>query len=344
MSGVTEQKPRWKRIQDATERAMGELLGQIYVKRYYSEKTKKRYEKIVDNCIASFANRIKNLDWMSEATKQKALKKLYAVTKKVGYPDKWKDFSKLKVERDSFLRNTIRANIFWFDRDINKLGKPVDKKEWNMTPQTWNAYYNPSNNEIVLPAAAFIVPGVPDSLVDDAVAYAYAGASTICHELTHGFDDQGRLYDAKGNLKNWWTKEDEKKFKEKTELLVEQFNNYVVLDSMHINGKATLGENLADYGGDLIGWDAFKKTEQYKEGKKIAGLTPAQRFWIGYAYSWLGHTRPEALAQQVLTDVHSPNFLRVNGPFSDIPAFYKTFGIKPGQPMWRPPDKRPHIW
>ena len=344
MSGIKEQKPRWKRIQDATERAMGELLGQIYVKRYYSEKTKKRYEKIVDNCIAAFANRIKNLDWMSEATKKKALKKLYAITKKVGYPDKWKDFSKLDIERDSFLRNTIRANIFWFDRDINKLGKPVDKKEWGMTPQTWNAYYNPSNNEIVLPAAAFIVPGVPDSLVDDAVAYAYAGASTISHELTHGFDDEGRLYDANGNLKNWWTKEDEEKFKEKTKLLVEQFNNYVVLDSMHINGKATLGENLADYGGDLIGWDAFKKTKQYKEGKKIAGLTPAQRFWIGYAYSWLGHTRPEALAQQVLTDVHSPNFLRVNGPFSDIPAFYKTFNIKPGQPMWRPPDKRPHIW
>lgn len=344
MSGIKEQKPRWKRIQDATERAMGELLGQIYVKKYYSEKTKKRYEKIVDNIVAAFANRIKNLDWMSEATKKKALKKLFAINKKVGYPDKWKDFSKLDIERDSYVRNTIRANEFWFDRDVNKLGKPVDRLEWGMTPQTWNAYYNPSNNEIVLPAAAFIVPGVPDSLVDDAVAYAYAGASTIGHELTHGFDDQGRLYDAKGNLKNWWTKEDEKKFKEKTKLLVEQFNNYVVLDSMHINGEATLGENLADYGGDLIGWDAFKKTKQYKEGKKIAGLTPAQRFWIGYAYSWLGHTRPESLARQVLTDVHSPNFLRINGPFSDIPAFWKTFNIKPGEPMRRAPEKIPHIW
>lgn len=344
MSGVTEKKPRWKRIQDAAENAMGELLGQIYVAKYYSPKTKRRYEKIVDNCIDAFANRIKKLDWMSDSTKQKALVKLYAVTKKVGYPDKWKDFSSLKIDRSSFVRNTIRANVFWFERDLNKLGKPVDKQEWNMTPQTWNAYYNPSNNEIVLPAAAFIVPGVPDSLVDDAVAYAYAGASTISHELTHGFDDEGRLFDANGNLHNWWTKEDEEKFNEKAKLMVDQFDEYVVLDSMHINGKATLGENIADLGGDVIGWDAFKQTEQYKEGKKICGLTPAQRFWIGYAYSWLGHTRPEALAQQVLTDVHSPNFLRVNGPFSDVDAFYKAFNIKPGQPMYRPPDKRVQIW
>lgn len=344
MSGVKEQKPRWKRIQDATEHAMGELLGQIYVAKYYSPKTKKRYEKIVDACIDAFANRIRNLDWMSDSTKQKALVKLYAITKKVGYPDKWKDFSSLKIDRSSFVRNTIRANTFWSDRNMNKLGKPVDRQEWNMTPQTWNAYYNPSNNEIVLPAAAFIVPGVPDSLVDDAVAYAYAGASTIGHELTHGFDDEGRLFDDKGNLKNWWTKEDEEKFKEKTKLMVEQFNSYVVLDSMHINGEATLGENIADLGGDVIGWDAFTKTKQYKEGKKIAGLTPAQRFWIGYAYSWLGHTRPEALAQQVLTDVHSPNFIRVNGPFSDVDAFYDTFDVRPGQPMYRPPDKRVKIW
>ena len=344
MAGITKQKPRWKKVQDATEGAMGELLGQIYVKRYYSPETKKRYEKIVDNMVDAFAHRIKNLDWMSDPTKQKALYKLDHVTKKVGYPDKWKDFSKLNIERDSYARNAVRANIFWFNREINKLGKPVDREEWNMTPQTWNAYYNPSNNEIVLPAAAFIVPGVPDSLVDDAVAYAYAGASTIGHELTHGFDDQGRKYNAQGNLENWWTKEDEEKFNAKTQILIDQYNNYTVLDSLHINGKATLGENLADYGGDLIGWDAFKKTDQYKEGKKIAGLTPAQRFWIGYAYSWLGQTRPEALARQVITDVHSPNFLRINGPFSDIPAFYETFGIKPGQPMWRAKEQRPNIW
>lgn len=344
MAGVKTQRPRWKRIQDATERAMGELIGQVYVKKFYSLKTKKRYEKLVDNMIAAFAERIKKLDWMSEQTKEKALYKLFHITKKVGYPDKWKDFSKLKVGRDSYVRNTINSRIFWFDREINKLGKPVDRLEWDMTPQTYNAYYNPSNNEIVLPAAMFIVPGVPDSLLDDAVVYSYAGASTIGHEMTHGFDDEGRQYDAKGNLKDWWTKADEEKFTAKTHLMVEQFDNYVVLDSMHINGKATLGENIADLGGLVIGYDAFKKTDEYKKGKSINGLTPSQRFWLGYAYSWLGHTRPQALAQQVMTDVHSPNFLRVNGPFSDIPQFYEAFDIKDGQPMWRPENKRVKVW
>ncbi len=344
MTGVKVERPRWKRIQDATERAMGELIGQVYVKKYYSLKTKMRYEKVVDNMISAFAARIKKLDWMSDQTKEKALYKLFHITKKVGYPDKWKDFSKLSVDRKSYARNTIDSRIFWFDRGINKLGKPVDRLEWDMTPQTYNAYYNPSNNEIVLPAAMFIVPGVPDSLLDDAVVYSYAGASTIGHEMTHGFDDEGRQYDAKGNLKDWWTKADEEKFKAKTQLMVEQFDNYVVLDSMHINGKATLGENIADLGGLVIGYDAFKKTEQYKSGKPINGLTPSQRFWLGYAYSWLGHTRPEALAQQVMTDVHSPNFLRVNGPLSDISAFYKAFDVKEGQSMWRPENKRVKVW
>ncbi|MDR3626062.1 MAG: M13 family metallopeptidase [Ignavibacteriaceae bacterium] len=344
MSGVTEQRPRWKRVQDAVEEAMGELLGQVYVKKYYSPETKKRYEILVDNMISAFADRIKKLDWMGDSTKEKALYKLSKIIKKVGYPDKWKDFSKLSVDRDSYARNTVNSRIFWFERDINKLGKPVDRTEWNMTPQTYNAYYNPSNNEIVLPAAMFIVPGVPDSMLDDAVIYSYAGASTIGHEMTHGFDDQGRQYDEKGNLSDWWTKQDGEKFTERTKLMVEQFNNYVVLDSMHINGSATQGENIADLGGLVIGFDAFKKTEQYKEGKTINGLTPSQRFWLGYAYSWLGHYRPEATANQVLTDVHSPNFLRVNGPFSDIPDFYEAFGIKEGQPMWRPSDKRVKIW
>ncbi len=344
MAGVKEQRPRWKRVQDGTESAMGELLGQVYVKKYYSPETKKRYEKLVDNMVSAFAERIKKLDWMSESTKQKALYKLSKMTKKVGYPDKWKDFSKLSIDRSSYVRNTINSRIFWFDRDISKLGKPVDRSEWNMTPQTYNAYYNPSNNEIVLPAAMFIVPGVPDSLLDDAVIYSYAGASTIGHEMTHGFDDQGRLYDAKGNLSDWWTNQDAKKFEARSKIMIEQFDDYAVLDSMHINGKATLGENIADLGGLVIGYDAFKKTEEYKEGKSINGLTPSQRFWLGYAYSWLGHSRPEALAQQVLTDVHSPNFLRVNGPLSDIPAFYKAFGIKEGEPMWRPKDKRVKIW
>jgi putative endopeptidase len=344
MSGVTEQRPRWKRVQDAVEDAMGELMGQVYVKKYYSPETKKRYETLVDNMIKAFADRIKKLDWMGDSTKDKALYKLSKVIKKVGYPDKWKDFSKLNINRTSYARNTVNERIFWFERDINKLGKPVDRTEWNMTPQTYNAYYNPSNNEIVLPAAIFIVPGVPDSQLDDAIIYSYAGASTIGHEMTHGFDDQGRQYDEKGNLSDWWTKQDGEKFNERTKLMVEQFDNYIVLDSMHINGKATLGENIADLGGLVIGFDAFKQTDQYKEGKIINGLTPSQRFWLGYAYSWLGHSRPESLAQQVLTDVHSPNFLRVNGPLSDIQDFYDAFNIKEGQPIWRTSDKRVRIW
>jgi putative endopeptidase len=344
MTGVKKERPRWKKIQDATERAMGELLGQVYVKRYYSLETKKRYEKVVGNMISAFSDRIKKLDWMSKETKEKALYKLSTITKKVGYPDKWKDFSKLSVDKNSYARNTINTRIFWFERQLNKLGKPVDRIEWDMTPQTYNAYYNPSNNEIVLPAAMFIIPGVEDSSLDDAVVYSYAGASTIGHEMTHGFDDEGRQYDAKGNLKDWWTKEDGEKFTAKTQIMVDQFNSYVVLDSMHINGKATLGENLADLGGLVIGYDAFMKTDQFKEGKLINGLTPQQRYWLGYAYSWLGHTRNESLAQQVMTDVHSPNFLRVNGPFSDIPEFYQAFNIKEGQPMWLQENKRVKVW
>lgn len=344
LSGVEVQRPRWKRIQDEVESQLGELLGQVYVEKYYSPETKKRYEKLVGDIIDAFGERIKNLSWMSESTKAKALSKLKTVNRKVGYPDVWKDFSNLTIERDSFVRNLINANIFWFDYMVNKLGRPVDRQEWSMTPQTYNAYYNPSNNEIVLPAAMFIVPGVPDSLLDDAVIYSYAGASTIGHEITHGFDDEGRQYDAKGNLSQWWTKEDEKKFNERAKVMIEQFNSYVVLDSMHINGEATLGENIADLGGLVIGLDAFKKTEQYKNGTVINGLTPLQRFWLGYAYSWLGHQRAERLARQVMTDVHSPAFLRVNGPLSNIPEFYEAFGVKPGGKMYRSDDKRVKIW
>lgn len=344
MSGIQQQRPRWKRVQDMVEGQVGELLGQIYVRKYYSPETKKRYEKLVADIIDAFGERIKRLDWMSEVTKQKAIAKLNSVTRKVGYPDVWKDFSKLNTDRKSYVRNIISSNVFWFERAASRLGQPVNRVEWSMTPQTYNAYYNPSNNEIVLPAAMFIVPGVPDSLLDDAVIYSYAGASTIGHEITHGFDDQGRQFDAKGNLTDWWTKEDGDKFNERAALMIRQFDNYVVLDSMHINGSATVGENIADLGGLVIGLDAFRKTAQYREGRMINGLTPLQRFWLGYAYSWLGHQRPERLARQVMTDVHSPAFLRVNGPLSDIPEFYEAFGVKEGDPMYRRAEDRVRIW
>jgi putative endopeptidase len=288
--------------------------------------------------------RIEKLDWMSDSTKQKALYKLSKITKKVGYPDKWKDFSAMDIKEQSYHQNILAAQQWWQNYQVNKLGKPVDRTEWDMTPQTYNAYYNPSNNEIVLPAGIFTVPGKRDEELDDAIVYGYAGASTIGHEITHGFDDEGRQFDAAGNLKSWWTKEDEKKFNDRAAVMVRQFNDYVVVDSLHINGKATLGENIADLGGILLGWEAFKKTEQFKKGEKIAGYTPSQRYFMGYALGWLSHTRKESLARQVLTDVHSPAKFRVNGPFSDVDAFYEVYGLKPGDGMYRADSVRVRIW
>jgi putative endopeptidase len=281
---------------------------------------------------------------MNDSTKQKALAKLAAVKKKVGYPDKWKDFSAMQIGKESYVQNLVNAALWWHNYQINKLGKPVDKDEWTMYPQTYNAYYNPSNNEIVLPAGIFTVPGFRDEELDDALVYGYAGASTIGHELTHGFDDEGRQYDAKGNLTNWWTKDDEKKFKSRADVMVKQFANYVVIDTFKINGKATLGENIADLGGILLGWDAFKNTEEYKKNEKIGGLTPSQRYFLGYALGWLGHNRNEQLRTQVLTDVHSPAKYRVNGPFSDVDAFYDVFNVKPGNKMYLPDSMRVRIW
>lgn len=342
--GRQEQLPRWKRALQWEESAMGEILGQLYVKDNFTPATKQRYERLCDDVFAAFAERIKNLDWMSEATKQKSLQKLNSVTKKVGYPATWKDFSSLVTNDKSLVENIRNANKFWFRYNIGKLNKPVDRTEWDMTPQTYNAYYNPSNNEIVLPAGIFVIPGFRDEDIDDAVIYGYAAASTIGHEITHGFDDEGRQFDDKGNLQNWWLEEDEKKFNEKAQKYIDQFDNYVVLDSMHINGKATLGENIADLGGLVIALDAFKKTTQYKEGKPIDGLTPLQRYFLGYALGWLGHQRDEELATRVLTDVHSPAFLRVNGPFSNMDDFYNAFNIEPGTKMYRTPAERVKIW
>jgi putative endopeptidase len=281
---------------------------------------------------------------MSEGTKAKAEFKLSKINRKVCYPDKWKDYSGLEISRDSHLQNVMNCRKWQYNYEVAKLYKPVDRQEWEMTPQTYNAYYNPSNNEIVLPAAQFLIPGLPDSLADDAIIYGYAAASTIGHELTHGFDDEGRQFDASGNLSNWWTSEDSLKFSQRANILIEHFNNYTVLDSLKINGKATLGENMADLGGIVIGLDAFKKTEQYKKGEKTDGLTPIQRYFLGYTLGWLGQTRDAALAMQVMTNVHAPNFLRVNGPFSLVPEFYEAFGIKEGDKMWRPDSLRVKIW
>lgn len=343
LSGQKEQLPRWKRVIDAENGLMGEVLGQIFVKDYFPEKTKERYVKLVEAMRATFKEHIEKLTWMSPQTKQKAYDKLAKVNPKVGYPDKWKDFSTLTIHRGPYVLNTMRASTFWHRYNANKLGKPVDRTEWGITPQTYNAYYNPSNNEIVLPAAQFMVPGKKDEDIDDAVVYGYAAASTIGHEMTHGFDDEGRKFDDKGNLKEWWLPADSVKFSQRAQMLINQFNGYSIY-GLHVNGKATQGENIADLGGIVIGLDAFKKTEQYKEGKSINGFTPTQRFFLGYALGWLGQERKELLSSQILTNEHSPGFMRVNGPFTDVPEFYEAFHIKKGDKMWLDPDKRVTIW
>ncbi|PJJ53169.1 M13 family metallopeptidase [Hymenobacter chitinivorans] len=344
LQGSKQQRARWKRVLDEEEGGMGEILGQLFVKEYFAPETKERYAKLTQNVVEAFREHIQALTWMSDSTKQKALVKLTKITPKVGYPDKWRDYSSLEIKRDSYLANVMRANEWQYRYNIHKLGKPVDRTEWDMTPQTYNAYYNPSNNEIVLPAAIFAIPGLEDKNADDAIIYGYAGASTIGHELTHGFDDEGSQFDEKGNLRNWWSKKDRAAFQQRVNGIVRQFNGYTVLDSLHINGKATAGENIADLGGIVIAFDAFKKTEQYKKGEKIGGLTPTQRYFLGYALGWQNHQRNEVLAQRILTDVHSPAQYRVNGPFADVPEFYEAFQVKEGQKLWRPDSTRVKIW
>jgi putative endopeptidase len=344
LSGVTQPQERWKRVLNAEEAAMGEALGQLFVKEYFSEAAKKRYTDIVENIRAAYKDRIKNLTWMSDSTKQKAYEKLAKISKKVGYPDKWKDFSSMKIDNGPWVLNMIRANEWWSNYEVNKLGKPVDRTEWEMTPQTYNAYYNPSNNEIVLPAGIFSVPGYKDEDLDDALVYGYAAASTIGHEITHGFDDQGRQYDATGNLKDWWSKKDGEEFSARAKMIIKQFNEFTPVDTMHVNGEATQGENIADLGGVLLGLDAFKKTDAYKNNVKISGYTPLQRYFLGYALGWLYKIRKESLANRLMTDVHAPAKERVNGPFVNVPEFYEAFNIKPGDKMYRPDSLRVKIW
>ena len=343
-SGAKERKPRWKRVIRAEENAMGEVLGQLYVKEFFNEIAKKRYENMVEAVKVAYSERIKKLTWMSDTTKKKALVKLAAVKMKVGYPNKWKDFSSMEIVKESYFQNTVTTSKWWHLYEMNKLGKPVDRDEWEMTPQTYNAYYNPSNNEIVLPAGIFTVPGYKDEELDDATVYGYGGASTIGHEITHGFDDQGRQYDEKGNLQSWWTTKDALEFNKRAAVMVNQFNSFEPLAGSHINGKATLGENIADLGGILIGLDAFKKTEQFKANKSIAGLSPIQRYFLGYALGWMGYPTEQSLKNQLMTDVHSPAKYRVNGPFVNIKEFYSAFGIQPKDKIYRVDSVRVNIW
>lgn len=344
LTGQQQQRPRWKRVLRAENQTLGMILGRIYVKDYFPAASKARYNAMVEAIRTAYAARIRKLDWMSPQTKAKAEAKLAAITKKVGYPDHWKDYSSLQIGRDSYAQNVMAGRRWEFADMVSKFGKPVDRSEWDMTPQTYNAYYNPSNNEIVLPAAQFMIPGFKDDQLDDAVVYGYAAASTIGHEMTHGFDDEGRQFDAQGNLKDWWTAQDASRFQARAQVMVNQFNAYQPLPGLHINGQASLGENIADFGGILLGLDAFKQTAEYKAGKPVAGLMPLQRFFLGYALGWLSQEREGLLRQGLLSDVHAPAKWRVNGPMSNIPDFYKAFNVKPGQPMWRPAAQRVKIW
>lgn len=344
LSGVEETQPRWKRVVEQTNSSLGELIGQVYVKEYLPEGTKEKLLEIGNAIRDVYAERIKNLAWMSPETKEKALVKLNSIVMKVGYPDKWKDLSSVQIDRGSYLNNVISVSKWRFNYMIAKYGKPVDRSEWGMQPQTYNAYYNPSNNEICVPGCNILVPGYERVMADDAILYSIIGGSTFGHEITHGFDDQGAKYDKDGNLNNWWTKSDSTQFFSKTKLIVEQFNNYVPVDKLHINGSSTQGENIADLGGLSMGLEAFRKTKQFKNNEVIAGMNPDQRFFLAYGLAWMINMRPEALANQVKSDVHSPAKYRVIGPLSDIPEFYTAFNIKQGDAMWRPDSLRVKIW
>lgn len=344
LRGIQQPKPRWKRVVEQTDAYLGELIGQVYVSEYLPAGTKEKLVEIGNAVKSVYAERIQKLDWMSDATKGKALVKLQSMIMKVGYPDKWKDLSSMKINRESYAENAISANQWFSNYNISKFGKPVDRTEWDMQPQNYNAYYNPSNNEIVVPACNIIVPGYEHKMADDAILYSIIGGSTFGHEMTHGFDDMGSKFDDKGNLKNWWTKEDSTKFFARTKMIVKQFNQYNPVDSLHINGELTQGENIADLGGIIMGYQAFQKTKQYQNNELIAGETPNQRFFLGFALAWMVNMRPEAIANQVKSDEHSPAKYRVIGTLSNMPEFYKAFGVKEGNKMWRPDSLIVRIW
>lgn len=342
LSGVEQMKPRWKRTCEMADFCLGEALGQEYVKVAFSEESKQRMEKMIADIKTSFAERIDKLDWMSDSTKVFAKNKLSTIMVKVGYPDKWRDYSQLTIDKGAYVNNVLRSFEFEAQRNLNKIGQPVDKSEWGMTPQTVNAYYNPSNNEIVFPAA-ILQPPFFDPKADDAINYAAIGA-VIGHEITHGFDDEGRQFDAQGNLKQWWTNTDDELFKERANRVVQQYNSYCPLDSMCVNGSLTLGENIADFGGLTIAYYAFMKTDEAKENKMIDGFTPAQRFFIGFARIWAGNYRDEALRNQLMTNPHSPGMYRVNGVLTNMPEFYAAFAVKEGDKLYKAEAERAKIW
>jgi putative endopeptidase len=341
LQGIKEMQPRWKRAVESTSGSLGQLVGQLYIKKYFSPEAKAKVKEMVGNIIAAYKDRISQLSWMSPETKTNALNKLDRIMLKLCYPDKWKDYSTMEIKRDAFVLNSFRVNKWESDYDINKLGKPVDRTEWGMSPQTVNAYYNPRMNEIVFPAA-IMQPPFFDPNRDDAMNYGGIGG-VIGHELTHGFDDNGAQFDANGNLHKWWTKEDSAHYYGKLQLLIQQFDGYTI-DSAHVNGHLTIGENTADLGGLTISYYALQKDlKEHPEGV-IDGFTPEQRFFISWAEGWRMNIRPAMARRRVKSDPHSPAIFRVNGPLADMEEFYKAFDVKPGDALYKAPDQRAVIW
>ncbi|HEU4698364.1 MAG TPA: M13 family metallopeptidase [Gemmatimonadales bacterium] len=343
LRGVAEMQPRWKRCVRATDANLGEVLGKAYVKTHFTPEAKARALAMVRNIQAEFRARLAALTWMSPATKARAAAKLDAIVNKIGYPDKWRDYAGLTVTRASYAENVRRVAAFETRRNYAKLGKPLDRTEWGMTPPTVNAYYSASLNEIVFPAG-IMQPPFFDPKADDAVNYGGMGA-VIGHEITHGFDDQGRKYDAKGNLSGWWSDEDSRQFDARAQVVVDQFSGYTVLDSLHVNGRLTLGENLADLGGLTIAYGAYRRSLEGKgEPAPIDGFTGDQRFFLAWAQIWRQVVRPETSRLLVATDPHSPGEFRTNGPLSNLPAFHRAFGCKPGDPMVRSDSLQAQVW
>ena len=343
LTGTQELLPRWKRCVQSTDQALGEAVGPFYVQRAFPPEAKERAVKMVQNLISALHDDLETLSWMSSTTRQRATLKLEAFMRKIGYPDKWRDFSALKIDRDSYVANIDRASTFETRRNLAKIAKPVDRTEWGMTPPTVNAYYNPSMNEIVFPAGILQWPFY-DPQADDAINYGGIGV-VIGHEMTHGFDDSGAKFDPQGNLKNWWTDEDLVKFKARAQCIIDQFDGFEVQPGLHEKGKLVTGESIADLGGLAIAYAAFQKSMQGKpRPPDIDGFTPEQRFFLGYAQIWAQNVRPEYERQLVITDSHPLGRFRVNGPLSNMPTFAQAFQCKDGDPMVRPPDKRCQIW
>jgi predicted metalloendopeptidase len=335
-------RPRWKRGVAVVEGALGESVGKLYVARHFPVERKARMEVLVANLLATYKQSIATLDWMSPATKQQAQVKLAKFTTKIGYPEQWRDYSALAVKPDDLVGNVMRAYEFEYQRELNKLGQPIDRAEWGMTPQTVNAYYNPELNEIVFPAS-ILQPPFFDASADDAVNYGAIGA-VIGHEISHGFDDQGAQYDGDGNLRDWWTADDHKNFAAKTSQLVQQYNGYSPLAGHHVNGELTLGENIADNSGVAIAFKAYQMSLSGKKAPVIDGYTGEQRFYIGFAQVWRMKMREAQQLMLLKVDPHSPGQFRANGTMRNQPGFYRAFDVKQGDKMYLPPQERVLMW